>query len=364
MKRTPFYHIHQKANARLIDFGGFEMPVQYTGIRKEHEAVRDSVGIFDVSHMGEIMVKGTHALDFIQNITINDASKLQPGLAQYSAMCYENGGIVDDLLVYMLESDHYMLVVNASNKDKDFSWMISHNEAGAKLEDVSDDMCLLAIQGPNSVKTLQKLTDVDLSSVKYYTFKQGNFAGYQGIILSATGYTGEKGFEVYFNKQQADPESIWNKIMEAGEDYNIQPAGLGARDTLRLEMGYALYGNDITKDTNPLEAGLGWLTKLGKDAFIGKEALLEIKEKGLNRKLIGFRMTEEKAIPRSHYDLCDEAGRTIGFVTSGSMSITLSQGIGMGYVEKDFSDQDTKIYVKIRNKLAEAIVSKPPFIKQ
>lgn len=340
------------------------MPVQYSGIKKEHEAVRNSVGIFDVSHMGEILVEGTASLQFIQNITINDASKLVPGKAQYSAMCYEDGGIVDDLLVYMISENHYMLVVNASNKDKDYAWMKQHAIEDATLIDVSDDMCLLAVQGPNSIKTLQKLTDTDLESIKYYTFEKGTLAGFDNIILSATGYTGEKGFELYFDKKGTDPEVIWNAIMKAGEEYEIQPAGLGARDTLRLEMGFALYGNDITKDTNPLEAGLGWLTKLSKDSFIGKDVLVDVKEKGLQRKLVGFKIDDGKAIPRSHYNLCDESGSPIGEVTSGTLSITLGEGVGMGYVKKEFSEPGTVVYVEIRNKLVKAIVTKPPFINK
>lgn len=340
------------------------MPVQYSGIRKEHEAVRNSIGIFDVSHMGEILVKGPESIDFIQNITINDASKLEPGKAQYSAMCYDDGGIVDDLLVYMIGDEHYMLVVNASNKDKDFAWMKQHEIAGATLKDVSDDMCLLAVQGPNSIKTLQKLTDVDLESIKYYTFKIGSFAGFDEVILSATGYTGEKGFELYFDKKDADPEAVWNAIIKAGAEYDIQPAGLGSRDTLRLEMGFALYGNDITKDTNPLEAGLGWLTKLNKGSFIGKDVLLKVKEQGPERKLVGFVIEEERAIPRSHYELCDESGNKIGEVTSGTMSITLGEGIGMGYIQKKFAETETGIYVNIRSKLVKARVVRPPFINK
>jgi len=363
-KRTPFYELHKKYGAKLIDFGGFEMPVQYTSIRKEHNAVRNSVGIFDVSHMGEVYVTGEKSLDFIQNLTVNDASNLIPGKAQYSVMCYEDGGIVDDLIVYMIEENKYMLVINASNRDKDFAWMQKNNIQGAVVKDVSDDMCLLAVQGPDSVKTLQKLTSVDLDSIGFYRFKTGDFAGFDNIILSGTGYTGEKGFEIYFDKKEADPEKIWNEIMKAGEEFDIQPAGLGARDTLRLEMGFALYGNDITKDTNPLEAKLGWLTKLDKDSFIGKEALLKIKEEGLSRKLVGFKITEERAIPRSHYTLLDANDNEIGFVTSGTMSITLGEGIGMGYVSLDHAQNDSEIYVKIRDKKVMAVVTKPPFVKK
>ena len=363
-KKTPFYEIHKKSGAKLIDFGGFEMPVQYTTIRKEHNAVRNGVGIFDVSHMGEIYVTGDHALDFIQKITVNDASKLEPGKAQYSVMCYEDGGIVDDLIVYMLGDQKYMLVINASNRAKDFEWMKKQNDLDVTLKNASDAMCLLAVQGPDSVKTLQKLTNVDLNSIGFYRFKIGDFDGYDDIILSGTGYTGEKGFEIYFDKNNADPEEIWNDIMDAGAEYDIQPAGLGARDTLRLEMGFALYGNDITKDTNPLEAGLGWLTKLQKDSFIGKNALLNVKEKGLSRKLVGFKMEEKRSIPRSHYKIYDADDHVIGEVTSGTMSITLGEGIGMGYVTMSHKEEGEEIFIGIRNKKAKANVTKPPFIKK
>lgn len=364
IKRTPFYEVHKKSGAKLIDFGGFEMPVQYSSIRTEHNAVRNAVGIFDVSHMGEVKVTGEKALDFIQNITVNDASKLVPGKAQYTVMCYEDGGIVDDLIVYMLDENDYMLVINASNRQKDFEWMKKQNDENVSLENVSDDMCLLAVQGPDSVKTLQKLTKVDLEDIGFYHFKIGDFAGYNDMILSGTGYTGEKGFEIYFDKNKTDPIKIWDKIMEAGKEYDIQPAGLGARDTLRLEMGFALYGNDITKDTNPLEAGLGWLTKLQKNSFIGKDALLKIKERGLNRKLIGFKMQDKRAIPRSHYKIFDADDQEIGEVTSGTLSITLGEGIGMGYVMSSHKDDGNEIFIQIRNKKAKAIVTKPPFVKK
>lgn len=363
-KRTPFYNLHEQAGAKLIDFGGFEMPVQYESIRKEHAAVREGVGIFDVSHMGEFFVTGKEALDLIQYVTINDAAKLKPGKAQYSAMCYEDGGIVDDLLVYMLAPEEYMLVVNASNIDKDLEWVKENNEFEADLQDRSAQMCLLAVQGPKSVETLQKLTDTNLSKIKFYTFEHGALAGYENVIISATGYTGEKGFELYFDKDDVDPEALWKAIMEAGSEFDIEPCGLGARDTLRLEMGFALYGNDITKETHPLEARMGWLTKLEKGNFIGREALVDIKEEGLDRKLVGFTIDEKRSIPRKGYVIFDGEDNEIGFVTSGSRSITLDKNIGMGYVSKEFAEDDNRIFVEIRNKKAEAAVHKPPFIEK
>lgn len=364
LKRTPFYELHEQAGAKLIDFGGFEMPVQYDSIRKEHNAVRNSVGMFDVSHMGEFFVNGPEALDLIQYVTVNDATKLEPGKAQYTVMCYEDGGIVDDLIVYMLDEDEYMLVVNASNIEKDFEWIDEQNNFDAELINKSDDYCLLAVQGPESVKTLQKITETDLDSIGFYRFTFGVLAGFDNIILSGTGYTGEKGFEVYFDKNEADPTEIWNAIMEAGEEFDIEPCGLGARDTLRLEMGFALYGNDITKDTNPLEARLGWLTKLDKGNFIGREALKKVKENGLSRKLVGFTIDDKRSIPRKGYTIVDEDGNEIGTVTSGSRSITLGKNIGMGYISIDHAEEESVVYIEIRNKKAEAVVENPPFIKK
>lgn len=364
LKRTPFYSLHHAHGARLIDFGGFEMPVQYSGIRQEHKAVREHVGIFDVSHMGEVRVTGSGALAFIQHITINDAAKLTTGQAQYTAMCYEDGGIVDDLLVYRLGDEEYMLVINAANREKDLAWMQKNNDAGATLQDISDDICLLAVQGPDSQAVLQELTNVDLSDIGFYRFTTGQIAGFDSVIISETGYTGEKGYELYFDCNHADPEVIWKKIMDAGFEFGILPAGLGARDTLRLEMGYALYGNDITQDTNPLEAGLGWLTKLDKGPFIGRDALLKIKNEGITRRLTGFVMDELRAIPRSHYVIEDEAGNRIGEVTSGTMSITLERGIGMGYVASDQAWEGNRIYINIRDKRSAAGVIKLPFIKK
>lgn len=340
LKRTPFYDLHEKAGAKLIDFGGFEMPVQYDSIRKEHNAVREKVGMFDVSHMGEFFVSGDEAEELLQYVTINDVSKLVEGKAQYTAMCYEDGGIVDDLLIYKLFDDAgYILVVNASNIEKDFEWIQQNNDFDAELKNQSDDTCLLAVQGPKSIETLQKLTDTDLSAIKFYSFEMGTLAGFDNVVLSATGYTGEKGFELYFDKNMVDPEAIWNAIMEAGKEFGIEPCGLGARDTLRLEKGFALYSNDITKDTHPLEARMGWLTKLDKGDFIGRDALITAKENGLTRKLVGLTIDEKRSIPRKDYSIVDEDDNKIGFVTSGSRSITLGKNIGMGYVAVDHANE-------------------------
>jgi len=340
------------------------MPVQYDSIRQEHNAVRESVGMFDVSHMGEFFVSGPEALDLIQYVTVNNAAKLEVGKAQYTAMCYEDGGIVDDLIVYMLEENHFMLVVNASNIEKDFEWIEDHNNFEAELSNKSDNYCLLAVQGPNSVKTLQKLTDTDLRNIGFYHFEMGSLAGFDNIILSATGYTGEKGFEIYFDKDEVDSVEVWKAIMEAGQEFDIEPCGLGARDTLRLEMGFALYGNDINKDTNPLEGRLGWLTKLDKGEFVGREALNRIKEDGLDRKLVGFTIDDRRSIPRKGYTILDGEENEIGVVTSGSRSITLNKNIGMGYVAIDEAEEGNTIYIEIRNKTAEATVENPPFLKK
>lgn len=364
LKKTPFNLEHSNLGAKLIDFGGFEMPVQYEGIRQEHAAVREHAGLFDVSHMGEFFVSGENALSLIQKVTINDASKLTPGKAQYSAMCYEDGGIVDDLLVYMLAENRYMLVVNASNIDKDFNWISDQNNMGAELVNRSDEIALLALQGPNSVEILQQLTQTVVDKIAFYTFETGSVAGENEIIISATGYTGESGFELYIDQRKADPIKIWRALFEAGKNLNLKPVGLGARDTLRLEMGYALYGNDITKDTNPLEARMGWLTKLEKENFIGKNALLKQKDDGVSRRLMGFEVTEPRSIPRSGFTIEDDQGTEIGFVTSGTQSITLNKAVGMGYISVENAIEGEKIYINIRNKKAEAIVVKPPFLKK
>jgi aminomethyltransferase len=363
MKKTPLNSIHHQEGAKLVDFAGYEMPVQYKGIKVEHNAVREAAGIFDVSHMGEFFVRGDEALNLIQKVTINDASKLQPGKAQYSAMCYEDGGIVDDLIVYMLGENDYMLVVNASNIEKDFDWIQSQNSMGAELENRSNDYALLAVQGPKSPKLLQKLTDTNLDTIGFYAFEQGELAGVP-MIISATGYTGEKGFELYFDATEHDAEKVWSAIREAGTDYGLEPCGLGARDTLRLEMGYALYGNDITKETHPLEARLGWLTKLDKGDFVASDVLRKIKEVGTTRQLVGFEMQEERSIPRNGYEILNMDDEVIGFVTSGTMSITLGKAIGMGYVNKPFNADGTDIQIAIRKKKAPARVVKPPFLKK
>jgi len=363
LKRTPFYNIYEQTDAKLTDFGGFEMPVQYDSIRKEHQAVRNSVGLFDVSHMGEIYVNGAQALDLLQYLTVNDVSNINPGGAQYTVMCYEDGGIVDDFLIYMMDKEQYLLVVNASNTQKDFKWITDHNSFDAEVTDRSADICQLAVQGPKAVETLQKLTETDLSEIQFYHFKHGTFADFENVILSATGYTGEDGFELYFDKSKTDPEEIWNSILKAGEEFGIQPCGLGARDTLRLEMGFALYGNDISKDTTPLEARMGWLTKLDKNDFIGREALKRIKEEGISRKLVGFTIEDKRAIPRQGYDIYNKDDHKVGFVTSGTRSITLGDNIGLGYVDIDFADGEQSLMVEIRNKKAEIKLTKPPFVK-
>jgi aminomethyltransferase len=364
LNKTPLHQEHKKLNAKLIDFGGFEMPVQYEGIKQEHLAVREKAGLFDVSHMGEFFVTGPEALNLIQKVTINDASKLEPGKAQYTAMCYEHGGIVDDLLVYMLDDENYMLVVNASNIEKDLEWITSQNSMNANIKNRSDEIALLALQGPESIEILQKLTDTNVDEIGFYKFTHGSIAGQGNVIISGTGYTGEKGFELYIDVRMADPVKIWTELLKAGKDAGLKPAGLGARDTLRLEMGFALYGNDITKDTTPLEARMGWLTKFDKGSFIGRDALLEQKEQGITRKLMGFEMTEPRNVPRPGYDITDETGKKIGFVTSGTQSISLNIGIGMGYMPVDKTLENEKIYINIRKKQVEAIVKKPPFLNK
>ncbi|MEO1021500.1 MAG: glycine cleavage system aminomethyltransferase GcvT [Bacteroidota bacterium] len=361
---TPFHSIHQQSGAKLVDFAGFSMPVQYRGIKTEHHAVRNAVGIFDVSHMGEFYISGPQALELVQHVTVNDASKLTPGRAQYSCICYEDGGIVDDLIVYALPDGEYLLVVNGANMEKDFQWIVQNNTFDATISNRSEDICLLAVQGPKAPETIQKLTDVDVSSIKFYHFETGTLAGFDDVIISATGYTGEAGFELYFDKNTTDPEAIWNAIMEAGEPFGIEPCGLGARDALRLEMGYALYGNDITASTHPLEARLGWITKFDKPDFIAKDILLAKKEAGLERQLVGFLMEDDRTIPRNGYPIIDSDGTEIGVVTSGTLSLTLGKGIGMGYVSKPFAGEGTSLTIAIRKKTASAVVTRPPFIKK
>jgi aminomethyltransferase len=360
MKRTPFYEIHLSLGAKLVEFGGFEMPVQYSGIIDEHLAVRSAVGVFDVSHMGEFEVRGTNALAFLQRVTINDVARLSEGAAQYSAICYEDGGIVDDLLVYHC-GDHYMLVVNATNLTKDFEWLKSHLIEGVEVVDKSDATALLAVQGPKSLQTLQKLTSVDLSTISYYHFVRGVLAGVP-MLISRTGYTGELGFELYFDADVPTCTKVWEAIFEAGKEFGIKPIGLGARDTLRLEMGFCLYGNDIDRTTHPLEAGLGWITKLDKGDFIGRSALVKAKEEGIKRRLVGFELAE-KAVARHGYELALN-GSVIGTVTSGTFSPSLEKAIGMGYVRSDLAQPGKVVNVLIRGKAVPATIVKTPFLQR
>ena len=361
MKNTKFISVHQKLNAKLVDFSGFNMPVQYNSIIAEHMAVRNSIGVFDVSHMGEIRIKGSKALDFVQHITINDASKLFNGRVQYSAMCYPDGGIVDDLLVYKIADDEYFLVVNASNLEKDFNWMNSNNKFDVEIINESDDYSLLAIQGPNSKEVVQALCDKNID-LEYYHFFFANFAGVDALI-SRTGYTGELGYEVYLKVDEKTAIEIWDKLFDAGKKFNIQPIGLGARDSLRLEMGYCLYGNDIDQTTNPLEAGLGWITKLNKDDFIGKESIQKVKENGLKRKLIAL-VSNEKAFPRHGYSVCDNNKNIIGTVTSGTSSPVLNKPIAMAYVDINFAKPGSQINFLIRDKIIPAGITSLPFVKK
>ena len=360
MKQTKFYNCHIKSNAKMVDFAGFEMPIQYSSIRAEHKIVRSSVGVFDVSHMGEVIVKGEKALDFVQHITVNNAAKLEDGRVQYSAMCYENGGIVDDLLVYKITDNEYMLVVNGSNKDKDFEWMNKNNSFGAEIIDESDEYSLLAVQGPNSRKVIEKLFNqkVDL---EFYTFLHSSIFD-TTVIVSRTGYTGELGYELYFKGSEEIAEKIWNELFKLGEEFEIEPAGLGCRDSLRLEMGYCLYGNDIDQTTTTLEAGLGWITKLKKGEFIGKEVLVAQKENGVNRKLVPL-LFEGKAFPRKDYEI-QKDGKTVGRITSGTVSPILDQPIALGYVEFDLANVGETVDVIIRGKENKAKVAKLPFVKR
>jgi aminomethyltransferase len=359
MKNTALTDVHIKAGAKMVPFAGYNMPVQYVGINAEHETVRKAVGVFDVSHMGEFILKGDNALDLIQRVTSNDAAKLYDGKVQYSCLPNEDGGIVDDLLVYRIDEKTYMLVVNASNIDKDWDWISRYNTSGVDMKNISDRTSLLAIQGPKAAEALQSLTDVDLVSMEYYTFKKGTFAGVDNVLISATGYTGAGGFEIYFDNQYA--EQIWNAIFKAGEPFGIKPIGLGARDTLRLEMGFCLYGNDIDDTTSPLEAGLGWVTKFNKE-FINAEALQQQKQAGVSKKLVGFEMID-RGIPRHDYPIVDADGNTIGKVTSGTQSPSLQKAIGMGYVDNAFAKEGTEIFISIRDNKIKAKIVKPPFYK-
>ncbi len=358
MKNTALTEIHKQLGAKIVPFAGYNMPVQYEGINAEHETVRKAVGVFDVSHMGEFMLSGPHALNLIQKITTNDASKLADGKVQYSCMTNKNGGIVDDLLVYRMNIEEYMLVVNASNIDKDWNWIRANQMAGVKMRNISDDTSLLAIQGPKAIDVLQQLTSINLTDIPYYSFKTGEFAGVSKVIISATGYTGAGGFEIYFPNN--DAVKIWNAIFSAGKAFGIKPIGLGARDTLRLEMGYCLYGNDINDKTTPLEAGLSWITKFSKP-FNASAILKGQKERGIEKKLVGFEMVD-RGIPRHDYLIEDINGLDIGKVTSGTQSPTLQKGIGMGYVENVFAKEGAEIFIKVRDKNLKAKVVRLPFV--
>lgn len=360
MKNTALTHVHESLGAKMVPFAGYNMPVQYEGVTVEHETVRNGVGVFDVSHMGEFLISGPNALALIQKVTTNDASTLTVGKAQYSCLPNENGGIVDDLIVYKMKEDQYLLVVNASNIEKDWNWISTKNDVGAEMRNISDDYSLLAIQGPKAVEAMQALTSVDLASIKYYHFEVADFAGVSDVIISATGYTGSGGFEIYAKNENI--EQIWNKVFEAGKSYGIKPIGLAARDTLRLEMGFCLYGNDINDTTSPLEAGLGWITKFNKE-FTNSENLLKQKEAGVLRKLVGFELTE-RGIPRHDYEIVDKDGNIIGVVTSGTMAPSLNKGIGLGYVTTEFSGVDSEIFIRIRKNDVPAKVVKLPFYKK
>lgn len=360
LKKIALNDVHEALGAKMVPFAGYNMPVRYSSDIEEHKTVREAVGIFDVSHMGEFILRGPKALDLIQRVTTNDASKLTDGKIQYSCLPNDEGGIVDDLLVYRMAEEEYLLVVNASNIDKDWNWISKHNTEGAEMVNISDETSLFAVQGPKTVEALQPLTKIDLASMAYYTFERGEFAGVPDVLVSATGYTGAGGFEIYVKNE--DARKVFDAIMEAGKAHGIKPIGLGARDTLRLEMGFCLYGNDIDDTTSPLEAGLGWITKFDKE-FVNSESLKAQKEQGVNRKLIGFEMLE-KAIPRAHYEIVNAEGEKIGEVTSGTMSPSLGKGIGLGYVAKDYSKVGTEISIRVRNKDMKAQVVKLPFVKK
>lgn len=362
MKRTALSAVHESLGAKMVEFAGFYMPVQYSGINDEHETVRQKLGVFDVSHMGEVWVKGPKAFDFVQYVTSNDVSKLWTGKVQYSCFPNGKGGIVDDLLVYKFGEEEYLLVVNAANIEKDWNWLVSQNKMGAELINASDNLSQLAVQGPLALKAMQKLTGTTVTDMEYYTFKVLEFAGIKDVIFSTTGYTGSGGCEIYFANE--DASAIWDKVMEAGAEYGIKPIGLAARDTLRLEMGYMLYGNDIDDTTSPLEAGLGWITKF-TDAknFIDKQYMLDLKAKGLTRKLVGFELVD-KGIPRHGYDVMDGNNQKIGIVTSGTMGPSVKKPIGMAYVPVSYSKEGSEIFISIREKALKAVVVKPPFYIQ
>lgn len=360
MKNTAFTNKHIALGAKMAEFAGYNMPISYSGINDEHAAVRKNAGVFDVSHMGEFILKGENALDLIQRVTSNDAAKLTNGKAQYSCLPNDKAGIVDDLLVYCIEENKvYMLVVNASNIEKDWNWISKHNSKGVEMHDISDKTCLLAIQGPNATKILQPLTEMDILNLKYYTFVKGKFAGVDNVVISATGYTGAGGVEIYFEDKDGNADKIWDKIFEIGGPQGLKPIGLGARDTLRLEMGFCLYGNDIDDTVSPLEAGLGWITKFTKD-FTAKSILEKQKTEGIKRKLVGFEMID-RGIPRHNYEIKDAAGNKIGYVTSGTQSPSLQKAIGMGYVTVENATTGSEIFIAVRDKMLKAKVAKLPF---
>ncbi|MCK5134833.1 MAG: glycine cleavage system aminomethyltransferase GcvT [Bacteroidales bacterium] len=361
MKKTVFNSYHQQLGAKIVPFAGFEMPVEYAGVGQEHKNVRENVGVFDVSHMGEIWIKGSAAFDLVQKLTSNDINKLAPGRIQYTCFPNENGGIVDDLLVYCYEDEKYLLVVNASNVEKDYNWIMDHNNEGATIENASDQISQLAVQGPNAQALLQKLTSIDLSGIPYYQFVTGELAGVQEVIISNSGYTGAGGFELYMYNR--DGKQVWENIFKAGKELGLEPAGLAARDTLRLEMGFCLYGNDIDDATSPLEAGLGWIIKfVDGNPFISRKDMEQQKTNGLARRLVCFEL-QERGIPRQHYPILNSEGGVIGEVTSGTMSPMLNKGIGMGYVDVQHALKDTGIMIGIRNKQIPAVVVRPPFYK-
>lgn len=360
MNTTPFHEIHLSLGAKMAPFAGYEMPISYSGIKSEHEAVRHHAGIFDVSHMGEFILKGAEALNLIQQVTSNDASSLENGEAQYSCLPNKEGGIVDDLLVYCIDKNNvYMLVVNASNIEKDWKWISDHNTNNVEMHNISGHTALLAVQGPKAMSIIQKLTELDIVNLKYYTFVKGSFCGEKNILISATGYTGSGGVEIYFDSREVDAQKIWKAIMEAGAEYNIEPCGLGCRDTLRLEMGFCLFGNDIDDTTSPIEAGLSWITKFSK-AFNSSEIFEAQKKDGIKKKLVGFELID-RGIPRKGYTIHNAEGEQIGEVTSGTQSPSLSKAIGMGYVKKEASKRGSELYISVRGKMLKAVIKKMPF---
>ena len=362
MKNTAFIDFHKSLGAKIVAFAGYNMPIQFEGINIEHETVRKKVGVFDVSHMGEFWVKGSKAFELVQKITSNDVAKLTEGKIQYTCFPNDKGGIVDDLLVYCIDNETYLLVVNASNIEKDWEWVNSKNDVGAELFNASDEISQLAVQGPKALELMQKLTDTDLSSISYYTFKYIDIAGIKNVLISATGYTGAGGFEIYMENK--DAKKIGEAVFEAGKEFGVKPIGLAARDTLRLEMGFCLYGNDINETTSPIEAGLGWITKfVDGNNFTNREIIQKQKEEGVSKRLKAFEMID-KGIPRQHYEICDSEGNIIGEVTSGTMSPSMKKAIGMGYIKTGFTKLDTLIYIKIRNKLRKAKIVKLPFYKE